>query len=153
MSAFDWHKFIRLVFQSPVVTGSWSEDVSLVGAATSIIFVTTKVLSLQTRLSWQTCAWHAFCHNKSMFIVTKLLLQQNYDCHDKYLSWQTFWVLSWQKYFATTTKICDRTFVTTSILLLRQKTRFVMTNTCFVTTNTCLFCRDKNDTCDSSHQR
>ena len=40
---------------------------------------------------------------------------------------------------------CNKCFVVTSILLSRQKT-------CFVATNTCLFCRDKNDTCGCSCQ-
>ena len=86
---------------------------SLVGAATSIIFVTTKVLLQQTHvcwdkhvfvmtqqvicLSWQTCVCHdkTGCllwqkydgHNKT-FVTTKHLSQQNICC-DKYLSWQT----------------------------------------------------------------
>ena len=76
------------------------------GAATSIIFVTTKVLSWQTQvchdkhLSWQmyichdkkyaccenyfgfVTTKHTFCH-KSMLVATKLLLWQNYVCRDK----------------------------------------------------------------------
>ena len=42
--------------------------VSLVGAAASIIFVATKVLSRQTHV----------CCNKNMFVVTKHIF-----CHDK----------------------------------------------------------------------
>ena len=43
----------------------------------------------------------------------------------------------------------DKTFVATSILLSRQKTGFVMTNTCLSRQH---FCRDKNDTCGSCRQ-
>ena len=72
--------------------------ISLAGAATSIIFVTTKVLSRQTRcdktqsLSWQKCARcdkvmfvatnMCFLHN---FVATKVLSWQVYFCHDKHM--------------------------------------------------------------------
>ena len=77
------------------------------------------------------CDKHVFCHDKSMLAATKLL------------SWQN--CLSWQK-FCCNTNICHdkHVFVATSILLLRQKTCFVMTNACLSQQN---FCHDKNDTC------
>ena len=63
-------------------------QLSLAGAATSIIFVTTNTfLSRQTRVCHNK---HIFCHNKSMLVTTKLLLPQNDVCRDKYLSWQKF---------------------------------------------------------------
>ena len=88
---------------------------------------------------------HVFCRDKSMLIMTELLLWQTHVCHAKYLSCQMICqdknILSRQNY--------DKSFVAARILLLWQKT-------CFVTTNTCLswqnFCRDKNDTCGSSCQ-
>ena len=103
-------------------------SVLLAGAATSIIFVTTKVLSQQTHV----------CRDK-----TCLLTWQKYACHDK-----TF----------VTTKLfccCDKhNFVMTSILL-SQQTR-VVTKVCFLWHNFChdtlvtkvlsrqaYFCRDK----------
>ena len=87
--------------------------VALVGAATSIIFVTTKPLSWQTHvccdkacyLSQQTYT----CHDKSkiMFVVTK------YFCcyktfHDKYLLRWTTKVLLRQAYFChVKTQVCQ----------------------------------------------
>ena len=83
---------------------------SLVGAATSIIFAVTKKLSQQT---WQTHVCHNktclsqlntsfvttkvcllqqnFCCDKFMFVATKVLLRQAYFCRDKRraLLWQT----------------------------------------------------------------
>ena len=62
---------------------------SLVGAATSIIFVATKFLL------WQTCVCHdkhvfvvikhVFCCNESMLVATKLASHQNYVCHNKHM--------------------------------------------------------------------
>ena len=66
---------------------------SLVGAATSVIFVVTK---------------HVFCRNKSMLAVTKLLSRQNYVCHSKI-------------FFAQTCVCHDKSFVATGILLSWQK--------------------------------
>ena len=62
---------------SELVEGTGS--VSLVGAATSNFFVTTKVLSQQTRVCRNKHMFvvtrHTFCHDKSMLAATKLLLQ------------------------------------------------------------------------------
>ena len=133
---------------------------SLVGAATSIIVVTTK---------------HVFCRNKSMLAVTKRLSQQYYVCRNKIFWLQQNFVmintcLLWQAYFCH-----DRTrFVATNIFLLQQhfchdkyyvchdktfattKDMFCHDRHVFVTTNMCLlwqnFCHDENVTCDISHQ-
>ena len=131
---------------------------SLAGAATSIIFVTTK---------------HIFCHDKSMLVATKVcLLWQNIFVAtkvfcDKYLSWQTCVchdrsfvttkdVFCHDKHMFVATKVsflwqnfcCDKIMFVV-IKVLSQKTCFVMTNTSFSQEN---FCRDKNNTCGSSRQ-
>ena len=67
-------------------------------------------------LRWQT---HV-CHDKSMLVVTKLLLQQNYICHDKYLA-QFGSVLLQQKYFVTT-----NIFFATKLLLVVTKNCLLM---------------------------
>ena len=85
-------------------------SLSLVGAATSVIYVMTNVLSQQT----------CVCHDKHMLVVTKVLCLSQVFCsdksmlvatfyHDMCLSWQIFVetntvlsrqkVLSWQAYF------------------------------------------------------
>jgi len=70
-------------------------SLSVAGAATSLIFVATKVLSWQTLL-WQTHVCrdktHLWC-DKSMLALTKLLSWQNYVCRDK----RCGLCLSWQK--------------------------------------------------------
>ena len=96
-----------------------SHQLSLVGAATSIIFVVTKVLSQQT----------CVCHDK-----THLLSQQKYACRNKkiFLLRQNLW----QIFVATNTKIFFRDkhnfvcigailFVTTKLL---SRQIFVVTN-------------------------
>ena len=123
-------------------------SLSLVGAATSIIFVTTKVLSWQTHVCHDKNMFvvtkHIFCHDKSMLVVTKLLLQQIYSCCnklccDKYLPQQT--ILPWQNFCSDKSKlVATNTFVATK--LLSQQTPV---------------CRDKKrkkeeDTCASSRQ-
>ena len=84
------------------------------------------------------------------FVTTELFVMTKYFCCDKYLSRQTH-------------VCCDKSFVTTSILLLQQKMcsqqkfcrdkiMFAATNVCckkgFVATKICLlqqkFCRDKH---------
>ena len=118
-------------------------------------------------LSWQTyfCCNKTFaatniCHDKHNFVVTKVCLSwQTYFCHDKTV---------------VVTNICghkqfyhDKSFVTTNLLLSRQKKSFVMmTKVCllrqkfsfnkymFVTTKT--FCHGKhtfccNKICHSKH--
>ena len=105
--------------------------VSLAGAATSIIFVTTN-----TCLSWQTMS----------FVVTKICLpQQNFCWYEVILLQQNFFVcqqvcLLQQKY-----AYHDKTFVATKLCLLWQI--FVVTNM-FVMTNKILlwqayFCHNK----------
>ena len=94
-----------------------NRKVSLAGAATSVIFAKTKVLSWRTCLLWQIL----FCRNK-----TRLLWQQMYACCDK-----TFVVtnICRNKTFVVTNICSDKyNFVTTSLILLWQ---------------TCV-CRDKN---------
>ena len=81
---------------------------SLMGAATSVIFVTTNTSFVVTKIS---LSQQNFCHDKHIFVGTKLLLQQIFvmtniilsqqpyfclllqqkcSCHDKtILSWQT----------------------------------------------------------------
>ena len=100
-------------------------------------FVTTKVLSHQTYFC---CNRRIFCCSKHMFVTTKEILSQQNFCCGKVM-------------FAVTNIGCDKSFVATknisSILLSWQKTCFVVANTHLSRQN---FCRDKNDTCGSSHQ-
>ena len=74
-----------------------------------------------------------FCCNKLTFVMTNT---KHVSCHDKSLSWQNY-------------------FVVTNIILLQQHT-FVETKAMFCLFVTCLswqnFCRNKNNTCGSSHQ-
>ena len=77
---------------------STNNNLSLAGAATSIIFVATNRSFVATK--------HVFCRHKSMLFATKLLSWQNYVCRDK-------------PFVATNIK---HMFVATSILLSRQKT-------------------------------
>ena len=85
------------------------------------------------------------CHDKHMFVTTKVLLQQAYFCCDKrcVLLWQTCVCcykskLSQQKIccnkimFATTNVCCNKGFVATKICLLRQ--RFCRKKLTFVAT-------------------
>ena len=121
--------------------------VSLAGAAASIIFVTTKVcLSRQN---------FCCCCAKHIFVVTKVLSRQTRACCDKKR------LLSQQKYALSRQNLFSRdkhNLVATSILLSRQKTCFVVTNTClslqthvchnksFVTTKMILVAAPANDT-------
>ena len=116
---------------------------SLVGAATSIIFVATKLFCSDKHVLIMTK--HVFCCHTSMLAVLKLLWQQTWFCHEQnwLLSRQTCvcrdktCLLLWQKYACQ-----DKTFVATSMLLSQRKM--------------CLswqkFSRDKNDTCGSPRQ-
>ena len=71
---------------SGLMHGYIDTKLSLAGAATSIIFVVTKVLSRQIRVSRQT---------NTYFVATKICLsQQNYVCRDKDVNI----ILSRQKY-------------------------------------------------------
>ena len=65
-------------------------------------------------LSWQKYAW-----SYKTSVVTKLCLSWQKFYRDRYLSQQTH-------------VSCDKSFFSTSILLLRQKTCFVMTNPCLL---------------------
>ena len=78
---------------------------SLVGTATSTIFVTTK---------------HVYCRDKSMLVATKLLLRQTHVCCDK--TCYDKHVCCWK-----------HTFVMTKDVFCRNRHIFVMTNV-FVTT-------------------
>ena len=82
------------------LVGWGTGGIALAGAATSIIFVVTK---------------HVFCRDKSMLAATKLRLSRQ---------------LCLFFTFVATNISCDKSFVATSILLSRQKTCFVATNTC-----------------------
>ena len=100
---------------------------SLAGAATSIIFVVTK---------------HAFCHYKSVFVVTKLLSRQTCFCCNKYN-------FCCDKFTFVTTNTCCRN---KTCLLLQQKyachdESFVMAKV-FVATK--IFCHDKQFCCGES---
>ena len=97
------------LFKEVVQVVDVHSGLSLVGAATSIIFVMTSILLLrQTHICCEkTCLLSLqksacrdkFCHNKHNFVVTK----QAYFCHNQHvfvmtkvcLSWQN---LSWQNY-------------------------------------------------------
>ena len=103
-------------------------NVSLAGAATSIIFVATKVLSTfvatNTCLSQQKYA----CRDKIMFVQTNILLsRQAYFCGDKHV-------------FVAKNICRDITFVTTKIFC-RDKHNFVATN--IILSRQAYFCRDK----------
>ena len=82
---------------------------------------------------------HFFCHNKNMLITRKLLLWQNYVCHDKTFvatdiclnkhNFVATKVLSWQGYFCCNkrhvllrqTHVCDKhVFVATNFLLWQK---------------------------------
>ena len=116
-------------------------------AAPSIIFVTTKVLSRQTRvchdkarlLSQQkyacrnkTVVTTNVCHDKHHFVATKVLSRKTYFFRDQrsVLSRQNM-CLSRQKYACrdkkNNNKLHNKTSVMTSTLLSRQKTCFVAT--------------------------
>ena len=95
--------------------------VSLAGAATSIICVTTKVLS------WQMCvvmAKYVFWCDKSMLVMTKLLLRQKDFVTTKHLSWQFFFnesrtnICRDKNLLWRTHACCDKhNFVSTKLLL------------------------------------
>ena len=99
--------------------------VSLAGAAASIIFVATKVLS------WCVCRnkthlWpqqkYACCDKTS--VTTNTCLSQQRFCRDKHLSWQTLFY-------------CDKSFVATRLLFVKHifchnKSILVATNICHI---------------------
>ena len=145
---------------------SWKQDsiqapfLSLVGAATSIIFVATNIFVVTN-----TC----LCLSQHK---TRLLLRQMYACHDKsfvttniFLSWQNLYcdkhmLLATSLFLSRQTRVCgDKTVVATNMCLsgqifvatklVSQQKYFVVTNVtasillsqqkmCFVVTNMCL---------------
>ena len=127
-----------------------TSPITLTGAATSVIFVTTKVLLQLTHVYFMCLSWqntfkhvfamtkHVFCCDKSTLVATKLLSQQisvaTNTCLYKSMR------VSWQNY------ICHdkHVFVTTKVLC-RNKHIFVMTkdvfccdNHMFVATKVCV---------------
>ena len=65
-----------------------TNDLSLAGAATSIIFVATNIfLSRQAYFSCDKHVFvatkHVFCRDKRMLVTTKVLSQQAYSCYNK----------------------------------------------------------------------
>ena len=85
-------------------------------------------------------SFDVFCCDKSMLVAKKLCLsQQAYFCHDK----KTKLVLSRLKF------CCGKNMFVATKVLWRQKTCFVVTNTCLKRHN---FCRDKYHTCGSCRQ-
>ena len=85
------------MFTDDTLPGHWSlgtelnlspQKLSLAGAATSIIFIATNVLSQQTGVCHDKHVFvmtkRVICHNESMLVATNLiLLQRKYACHDK----------------------------------------------------------------------
>ena len=118
----------------------------LAGAATSIIFVMTKVLS------WQTCVC---CHNKHMFVATKhILSRQKYACCDKRFGVSLAGTatsnmsLLWQAYFCHDKRVCWDKVSFSRQKFCRDEITFVATNICydknmFVVTKD-MFCHDKH---------
>ena len=120
------------------------------GAATSIIFVVTKVCRDKHVF---VATKHTFCHDKHVFVTTSLLSQQKCACYDKIFVVTNIFLTNiccdehnFVKHVFVVTHIShdntllgqkyvchDKRFVMASILLSRQKTCFVMTNT-FVAT-------------------
>ena len=97
---------------------------SLAGAATSIIFVATNLLSRQTRI----------CRHKS-FVATNTCLPPQKFCRDKHV-------------FAATKHVLTKAFVATKLCLSRQ--RFCRDKHTFVATKDVLW--HEHDTCGSSRQ-
>ena len=121
-----------------VETGLWGEGAGgkdanpiklnslllLAGAALRIIFVVTNISRDQ--------------HN---FVATNVLSGQAYFCHDKHVSVATkhvFFFFKLMQIFVATNN-----FVATSIHLSRQKTCFVLTNTCLSRQTRVLLSRQK----------
>ena len=70
--------------RNPTVT---RQSLSLEGAARSIIFVATNVLSRRTRVCRDKHTFvrtkDVFCRDKNQLVATKVLWPQNYLCRDK----------------------------------------------------------------------
>ena len=94
----------------------WCCGLSLAGAATSIILVAA-ILVATKRLSRQIFLATNIILQNTSFVATEVYLSQQNGCRNKHV-------------FVTTKIRGDKSFVTTSILLSRQKTCFVVTNTC-----------------------
>ena len=89
----------------------WSCFVLLAGAATSIIFVATKVV---------------LCCDKSMLVATKLLSRQTYSCCKK--TFVATNICRDKHIFVVTICCCDKlTFVTTKHVFCRDKSMLVRT--------------------------
>ena len=111
------HTYLLLFSSSFFIT---YQLMSLVGAATSIIFVFCRGKHVK----------HIFCRDKSMLVMTNLLSRQNYVCRDKtFLSQQIFVMtnmcMSQQRFcrnkqhmFCHDKHVCrdKRVFVTTKLL-------------------------------------
>ena len=116
------------------------------GAATSIIFVVTKVLSWQSQV----------CRDKTL-VTTKLCMSwQNNFVTSKLLSWQIFvktnMCLSWQQFCHD-----KHTFVMTKDMFVMTKVSLSRQNFCHDYKHTsvatkAVFCHNKNYICGSSHQ-
>ena len=80
------------------------------------IFGATNMTSILWSQEMFCCNKHV-CHDESNLIMTKLLLQQHYVCHDKYLVRQKFWQAT----------ICHdkHTFVRTKDMFVRTKMTLV----------------------------
>ena len=100
--------------------------ISLAGAATTIIFVTTKEKHVFVMTK------HVFCCNKSTLAMKKLLSWQNEN-------------LLWQNVFVVTKLLLWQIFVATNMCLSQQN----YVKMCFVMTNTCL----SQETCVSHDKR
>ena len=158
-------KWARIVFSSADWAGVTTGVVDLsLTAATSIIFVTTKVLSWQTCFvttntsfvatklcfSWQKfCGKFCCCCNKHNFVETKVLSGQVYFCHNKHVCCDKTCRLLWQKYACW-----DKTFVMTNTCLSWQAYfRCDKRHVLWWLLSQPNFCPNKNDPCGSSHQR
>ena len=90
-----------------------------------IMYLNKNVLSRQLRV----CATkRVFCRDKSMFVVKKGFVATNCVCRDIYLFVAKNCFS--RQIFVAKHIFVKHNFVATSILLLSQKTCFVVTNTC-----------------------
>ena len=109
-STLQHHCSINMGYQMGWKSGDMTSRLSLAGAATSIIFVATKVLSWQTQntsfvatkicLSWQSC-----CHDKIKFVLTNISCDKSFVVTKHFCRNNTF---------VTTDK--KHTFVATKLL-------------------------------------
>ena len=147
----------------PFVECHFTSTVSLAGAATGIISVSTDVLLRQTspwynRAGWLgikhqlTCHKHVFCRNKSMLIATNIILLQQKFYRNKLTFVATKHVFCCDKH------VCrDKEFVTTNICHLKLhfvaiKQAYFRCDKTHLLPQQANFCQDKNDTCGSPRQ-